>query len=146
MYGITETTVHAMYRRIRRDDLASSRSVIGVPIPDLQIYLLDRYRQPVPVGVTGEIYVGGAGVARGYFNRPELTAERFIADPFSDEPGARLYKSGDLARFLSDGDMEYLGRIDNQVKIRGFPRGAGGDRSGPGRACRGRKGGGDRPR
>jgi amino acid adenylation domain-containing protein len=120
MYGITETTVVSTYRPIRRDDLASSRSVIGVPIPDVQIYLLDRYLQPVPVGVTGEVYVGGAGVARGYVNRPELTEERFIADPFSDTPGARLYKSGDLARFLADGEVEYLGRIDNQVKIRGF--------------------------
>jgi thioesterase domain-containing protein/acyl carrier protein len=95
-------------------------SVIGKPIPDLQLYILDQQRQPVPIGVAGELYVGGAGVARGYLSRPELTSERFIPDPFSSRPGARLYKTGDLARFLADGDVEYLGRIDHQVKIRGF--------------------------
>src|SRR5207253_10524805 len=82
--------------------------------------LLDRHLQPAPLGIPGEIFVGGPGVARGYLNRPELTAERFIANPFSTDPGSRLYRSGDLARRTSDNDLEYLGRIDLQVKIRGF--------------------------
>ncbi len=121
MYGITETTVHVTYRPINTADLnQASGSVIGCAIPDLQIYILDRQRQPVPIGVPGEMYVGGAGVARGYLRRPELNAERFIADPFSNDPAARLYKTGDLARYLPNGDIEYLGRIDHQVKIRGF--------------------------
>ena len=121
MYGITETTVHVTYRPIRREDLESGQgSVIGVPIPDLQVYLLDPNGRPVPIGVPGELYVGGAGVARGYLNRAELTAQRFIPDPFSTTPGATLYRSGDLARRLENGDIEYLGRIDHQVKIRGF--------------------------
>jgi len=119
MYGITETTVHVTYRRIRRQDVEEGRgSVIGVPIPDLEVRLLDSDLQPVDVGVEGEIYVGGAGVARGYRNREELTAERFIEDPL--ERGGRLYRSGDLARFTADGDLEYIGRADLQVKIRGF--------------------------
>jgi amino acid adenylation domain-containing protein/FkbH-like protein/non-ribosomal peptide synthase protein (TIGR01720 family) len=119
MYGITETTVHVTYRRIDMSDVeAGAGSLIGVPIPDLGVYVLDAHREPVPVGVPGEMYVGGAGVARGYLNRPELTAERFVADPFV--PGERLYRSGDLARRRPDGDLEYLGRIDHQVKIRGF--------------------------
>ncbi|WP_323144819.1 thioesterase domain-containing protein, partial [Massilia phyllosphaerae] len=93
---------------------------IGRPIANTKIYILDRHLQPVPLGVTGEIYVGGAGVARGYLNRPDLTAERFIDHPFADEAGARLYKTGDLGRYLTDGNIEYLGRNDFQVKIRGF--------------------------
>lgn len=121
MYGITETTVHVTYRPLTMADLnGAPGSVIGGPIPDLQIYVLDRQLQPVPVGVAGELYVGGAGLARGYLNRPKLTAERFVLHPFSGESGARLYKSGDLARYLPDGDIEYLGRIDHQVKVRGF--------------------------
>jgi amino acid adenylation domain-containing protein len=120
MYGITETTVHVTYRPLSRADLEIGGSVIGGPIPDLKIYLLDAFGQPVPIGVTGEIHVGGAGVARGYLNRPELTAERFVPDPFSGEPKATLYRSGDLARWLPNGDLEYLGRADHQVKIRGF--------------------------
>ncbi|MBD1938352.1 non-ribosomal peptide synthetase [Microcoleus sp. FACHB-68] len=120
MYGITETTVHVTYRPLTKADLNATGSVIGRPIPDLQVYLLDNNRQPVPIGVPGEMYIGGAGVARGYLNRPELTAERFISNCFSDEPEARLYKSGDLARYLPNGELEYLGRIDHQVKIRGF--------------------------
>ena len=121
MYGITETTVHVTYREITVADAArGAGSLIGVPIPDLQIHLLDGNRMPVPVGEVGEIYVGGAGVARGYLNRPELNAERFVPDHFSKDPGARLYKSGDLARYLADGELEYLGRGDDQVKIQGF--------------------------
>ncbi len=120
MYGITETTVHVTYRPLTQRDLQGKGSLIGCPIPDLQVYLLDQHRQLVPIGVVGEMYVGGAGVARGYLNRPELTEERFIPNPFSDAPNSRLYKTGDLARFLPKGDLEYLGRIDHQVKIRGF--------------------------
>jgi amino acid adenylation domain-containing protein len=120
MYGITETTVHVTYRVITAADLVSPRSVIGRPIPDLQLYLLDEHLEPVPLGVAGEICVGGAGVAQGYLHRAQLTAQRFVADPFSSVPGARLYRSGDLARHLPGGDLEYLGRIDQQVKIRGF--------------------------
>ncbi|MDZ8051396.1 MAG: amino acid adenylation domain-containing protein [Aulosira sp. ZfuCHP01] len=121
MYGITETTVHVTYRPIAIADLeAGLGSVIGRPIPDLQLHLLDRYQQPVPIGVMGEMYIGGAGVARGYLNRPELTNQKFIPNPFSKKLNARLYRSGDLARYLPNGDIEYLGRIDQQVKIRGF--------------------------
>lgn len=121
MYGITETTVHVTYRRITKADLQAGRgSVIGRPIPDLSLHIVDERQQPCPEGVAGEIVVGGEGVARGYLRRPELTAERFIPDPFSSTPSARLYRSGDLARRLPDGDIEYLGRMDDQVKIRGF--------------------------
>jgi amino acid adenylation domain-containing protein len=119
MYGITETTVHVSYRPLTAQDLTSG-SMIGKPIPDLQIYILDENREPTPIGVPGEMYVGGAGLARGYLNRDLLTRERFIADPFNNEPGARLYRTGDLARFLNDGDIEYLGRIDQQIQLRGF--------------------------
>jgi amino acid adenylation domain-containing protein/non-ribosomal peptide synthase protein (TIGR01720 family) len=119
MYGITETTVHVTYRPLSKNDLDSG-SVIGVPIPDLQIYILDPKRNLVPVGVPGEMYVGGAGLARGYLHRSELTAERFIPDHLTGQSGSRLYKTGDLARFLTGRDIEYLGRIDDQVKIRGF--------------------------
>lgn len=121
MYGISETTVHVTYRPLTETDIRSdSGSVIGEPIPDLSLRLLDPYLQLNPVGVTGEMFVGGEGVARGYLNRPELTAERFIPDPFSTQPGARLYRSGDVARGLANGDVEYLGRMDHQVKVRGF--------------------------
>ncbi len=121
MYGITEITVHATFRIIREADLASGvGSVIGVPIPDLQVYLVDEALRPVPRGKPGEICVGGAGVARGYLNRPELNAARFIPDPFSARPGAAMYRSGDLARYNEHGELEYLGRLDHQVKIRGF--------------------------
>jgi thioesterase domain-containing protein len=118
MYGITETTVHVTYRPLHAGEL-NFGSPIGRPIPDLEIYILDGRRQPVPAGVPGEIYVGGAGVTRGYLNRPELSAERFIPNPFNPESGAHLYKTGDVARWRPDGDIEYLGRADNQVKIRG---------------------------
>jgi amino acid adenylation domain-containing protein len=119
MYGITETTVHVTYRPIGRRDVTGSGSVVGRAIPDLGLYVLDATSRPQPIGVPGEIHVGGAGLALGYLGRPELTAERFIPSPFG-EPGSRLYRSGDLARVLADGDLEYLGRIDHQVKIRGF--------------------------
>jgi amino acid adenylation domain-containing protein len=121
MYGITETTVHVTYRPLQKaDSEGHSGSPIGCRILDLRIYILDEHREPVPVGVAGEMYVGGAGVARGYLNRPELTAERFLADPFAAEMGARMYKTGDLARWHADGTIEFLGRNDFQVKIRGF--------------------------
>jgi amino acid adenylation domain-containing protein/non-ribosomal peptide synthase protein (TIGR01720 family) len=121
MYGITETTVHVTYRPIRRADVESGQgSVIGTPIPDLQVYILDPHGEPAPIGVPGEMYVGGAGVARGYLNRAELTGQRFVPAPFAPANGARLYRTGDLARRLENGDIEYLGRIDLQVKIRGY--------------------------
>ena len=121
MYGITETTVHVTYRALTEGEIESERgSLIGRPIEDLTAYLLDARQQPVPIGVAGEIYIGGAGVARGYLNRPQLTAERFIKDPFTANPQGRLYKSGDLGRWRADGSIEYLGRNDSQVKIRGF--------------------------
>ncbi len=117
MYGITETTVHVTYRPVSIDDL-NLGSVIGEPIPDLKVYVLDENLKPLPLGETGEMYVGGNGLGRGYLNRPELTKTRFIENPFND--GERLYKTGDLARFISENDLEYLGRIDHQIKIRGF--------------------------
>ncbi len=121
MYGITETTVHVTYRPLADADLQlAGVSAIGAPIPDLSAYVLDQHLQLVPVGVPGELYVGGAGLARGYLNRPDLTAERFIPHPFSAKPGARLYKTGDLVRYRPNGELEYLGRIDHQVKIRGY--------------------------
>ena len=119
MYGITETTVHVTYCPLSKPNL-SRGSLIGVPIPDLELHVLDENLQPVPLGVAGEIFVGGAGVARGYCNRPDLTAARFIPDPFSSVPGARLYRTGDRARRLADRNHEYLGRLDRQVKVRGF--------------------------
>ncbi|MEW5925951.1 MAG: non-ribosomal peptide synthase/polyketide synthase [Gemmatimonadota bacterium] len=121
MYGITETTVHVTYRPVRWADVeAGERSPVGEAIPDLSVRVLDRWGSPVPTGVPGELYVGGAGVSRGYLGRPELTAERFVPDPFGGESGARLYRSGDRARWLAEGELEYLGRTDAQVKIRGF--------------------------
>ncbi len=121
MYGITETTVHVTCYRLSMSDLERpAQSVIGRPIADLQVYILDQQQQPAPIGIAGEMYVGGAGLARGYLHRPELTAQRFVPHPFSSQPGTRLYRTGDLARFLPDGSIEYLGRIDQQVKIRGF--------------------------
>jgi amino acid adenylation domain-containing protein len=116
MYGITETTVHVTYAPVT----ASAENSIGRAIPDLQTYVLDSNFEPVPVGVRGELYVGGAGLARGYLARPELTAERFVPNPFTTTPGARLYRTGDVGSYRADGTIEYHGRIDRQVKIRGF--------------------------
>ncbi|WP_373690630.1 amino acid adenylation domain-containing protein [Desmonostoc muscorum] len=119
LYGPTEAAIDVTYWQCFPD--ANFRTVpIGQPIANTQIYILDEHLQPVPVGVAGELHIGGLGLARGYLNRPELTKEKFILNPFSDEPYSRLYKTGDLARYLPDGTIEYLGRIDNQVKIRGF--------------------------
>ncbi|MEO7997303.1 MAG: non-ribosomal peptide synthetase, partial [Gemmatimonadaceae bacterium] len=115
---ITETTVHVTYKSIDTPEIENGSSNIGGPIPTLSLYVLDEQLQPVPIGVTGELCVGGAGVARGYLNRPTLTAERFVPSPF--RPGERLYRSGDLGRIRSRGEVEYLGRRDEQVKIRGF--------------------------
>ena len=117
MYGITETTVHVTYRPLSAADCEQPTSPIGTPIPDLSLYLLEPGGDPAPAGVVGELYVGGAGVARGYLNRPELTAARFIDNPFG--PG-RLYRTGDLARRLPGGELDFRGRADDQVKIRGF--------------------------
>jgi amino acid adenylation domain-containing protein len=120
MYGITETTVHVTYKAIESDDLNRAGSLIGRAIPDLQVYVLDQSLNPVPRGVAGELFVGGAGLARGYLRRPDLTAERFLPHPFSTKPSARLYRTGDLGRYLDQGEIEYLGRIDQQVKVRGY--------------------------
>jgi acyl carrier protein len=120
MYGITETTVHVTYRPLAAEDLKDSAIPIGRAIPDLSPYILDQNMSPVAAGVAGELYIGGAGLARGYLGRPELTAERFVRNPFTDRPGERLYRTGDLARWRADGEIEYAGRIDHQVKIRGF--------------------------
>ncbi|MFP4409953.1 amino acid adenylation domain-containing protein [Coleofasciculus sp.] len=117
VYGPTECTVDSTVCDISASQL---KSVIGRPIANTQVYILNSQRQPVPINVPGELHIGGAGLARGYLNRPELTTEKFIPNPFSNEPGARLYKTGDKVRYLADGNIEFLGRIDNQVKIRGF--------------------------
>ncbi|GGP46164.1 non-ribosomal peptide synthetase [Streptomyces calvus] len=121
MYGITETTVHVTHHRLTRADLDDPRraAVIGRPLADLRVHLLDADGRPVPPGATGEMYVSGAGVADGYLNRPDLTAERFLDDPHGP-PGTRMYRSGDLARRRADGTLDYLGRADAQVQIRGF--------------------------
>jgi amino acid adenylation domain-containing protein/non-ribosomal peptide synthase protein (TIGR01720 family) len=122
-YGPTETTVTATVHQPETNPVTQGATLelpIGRPIANTEIYLLDDQMQPVPVGVPGEIYIGGAGLARGYLNRPDLTADKFIPNPFSPKAGTRLYKTGDLARYLPDGNIEYLGRLDDQVKIRGF--------------------------
>jgi amino acid adenylation domain-containing protein len=121
MYGITETTVHVTYRPLSMTDVNQAPgSMIGVPIPDLQVYVLDRAMRPVPDGVPGELFVGGGGVTRGYLKREKLTGERFLVNPFPGQVGGKLYRTGDLARRLPGGDLEYLGRCDQQVKISGF--------------------------
>ncbi len=117
MYGPTETTIWSTVHQVSSTE---GPVLVGRPIANTRIYILDHYMQPAPIGVPGELCIGGAGVARGYMNRPELTQEKFIADPFSEEPGARIYRTGDLARYLPDGNIELLGRIDHQVKVRGF--------------------------
>ena len=120
MYGITETTVHCTWATLtRRDALAGSRS-IGTPLPGWTVHVLDPYGRPLPAGVPGEIHVGGAGVARGYLGRPGLTAQRFRPDHLAGHPGARLYRSGDRGRLCHDGQLEHLGRLDGQVKVRGY--------------------------
>jgi amino acid adenylation domain-containing protein len=119
-YGPTESTVVASCAVLSAKDHAAGLPPIGRPISNTQIYLLDQQMRPVPAGVPGELYIGGASLARGYLGRPSLTAEKFIPDPFSTQPGARLYRTGDLARHLPDGQIEFRGRIDTQVKLRGF--------------------------
>lgn len=118
-YGPTETSIDATFWACKRDG-AHHTVPIGSPISNMRAYILDADFQPAPVGVPGQLYISGIGVARGYLNRPELTAERFIADPFNPEPGLRMYRTGDKARFLVDGAIEFLGRLDEQVKLRGF--------------------------
>nr|UXB94986.1 non ribosomal peptide synthetase [Pseudomonas syringae] len=119
LYGPTETTIWSCVERV--DERGESVTApIGRPIANTRLYLLDAQQQPVPQGVAGELYIGGAGVARGYLNRNDLTAERFLTDPFSQDPKARMYRTGDLGRYWADGTLEYLGRNDDQVKIRGF--------------------------
>jgi acyl carrier protein len=118
-YGPTEATVWSSVYKFTPQGPSAPIS-IGRPIANTQIYLLDPHLYPVPIGVPGELYIGGAGLARGYLNRPELTTKKFVPHPFSNEPGARLYKTGDLAHYLPTGDIEFLGRLDQQVKIRGY--------------------------
>jgi amino acid adenylation domain-containing protein len=119
-YGPTECTTFSCCYEIPEGIGQDTMISIGTPIANTQVYVLDGRRDPVPIGLPGELYIGGDGLARGYLNRPELTAERFMPDPFSLEPGARLYKTGDLVRYREDGNIEFLGRMDDQVKVRGF--------------------------
>ena len=116
LYGPTEDTTYSTYTLVPRN----GEVTIGRPLPNTQVYILDGNRQPVPIGVPGELHLAGDGLARGYYGRKDLTAERFVPNPFAGQPGARMYRTGDLARFLTDGNIQYLGRIDNQVKVRGF--------------------------
>ncbi|MCY8377326.1 amino acid adenylation domain-containing protein [Bacillus inaquosorum] len=117
MYGITETTVHVTFKKLSAADIAKNKSNIGRPLSTLQAYVMDAHMNLQPIGVPGEMYIGGEGVARGYLNRDELTADRFVPNPYL--PGDRLYRTGDLAKRLSNGELEYLGRTDDQVKVRG---------------------------
>ncbi|HEX6288077.1 MAG TPA: non-ribosomal peptide synthase/polyketide synthase, partial [Herpetosiphonaceae bacterium] len=118
-YGPTEATIETTFWICPREEERQA-ALLGRPLPNVQVYVLDGQRQPVPIGVAGEIYIGGVGLARGYHGRPDLTAERFVPHPFSDTPGARLYQTGDQARYRADGNLEFLGRIDQQIKLRGF--------------------------
>ncbi|MCP5049132.1 MAG: AMP-binding protein, partial [bacterium] len=120
-YGPTECSDDVSHYRIDRvlnDDMA--RIPIGKPVNNMRLYVLDTYRQPVPIGIAGELYVAGTGVGRGYLKDPQKTAQTFIPDPFSHEPGSRLYKTGDIACYLYDGNLNFLGRVDKQIKVRGF--------------------------
>jgi len=118
-YGPTEATVGCCVYEVPVDGVPMSAIPIGRPIPNVRLYVLDRHLQPVPIGVPGELHIAGVGLARGYHRRPELTSEKFISNPFDDDPQARLYKTGDLVRYRPDGNLEFLGRLDDQVKIRG---------------------------
>ncbi len=119
LYGPTEAAIDVTFWQCEQE---SERPIVplGYPISNIKLYILDKYLQPVPIGIPGELHIGGAGLARGYLTRPELTAEKFIPNPFSNQAGSRLYQTGDKARYLRDGKIEFLGRIDNQVKLRGF--------------------------
>ena len=118
LYGPSEDTTYSTFVRLKREEI--EEPTIGVPLNNTRVYVLDARLNPVPVGVVGQLYLSGAGLARGYYNRPELTAKKFIDNPFSDDPTARLYQTGDLVRWLPDGRLAFLGRVDNQVKLRGF--------------------------
>src|ERR1700693_5463691 len=121
MYGITETTVHVTCLPLNCRLVASAPgSLIGAGLSDLHVYVLDEAMQPCPIGVVGELYIAAAGLARGYWNRPALTAERFVANPFAIEPGERLYRTGDLASWRADGNLLFHGRADQHLKIRGL--------------------------
>jgi amino acid adenylation domain-containing protein len=120
LYGPTEAAVDVTYRACKEGEVYGASVPIGRPVANTQVYVLDASLGPCPVGAAGELYIGGVQLGRGYLNRPALTAERFIPDPFSREPGARLYRTGDVARYLPGGEVEYLGRVDHQVKVRGF--------------------------
>src|SRR5439155_21489059 len=116
LYGPTEDTTYSTYALVPRE----GEVTIGKPLSNTQVYILDANRRLTPIGVPGELYLAGAGLARGYFGRPELTAERFLSYPFGSQNGSVMYRTGDLCRWLPDGSIQYLGRIDNQVKLRGF--------------------------